>query len=373
MYSDEKQKIEMDHVEFILCHDRLDEQTVIDQSSHSDRTESISERCQQFCGLGLCNHHQYSTTTVNGSAGGNVGVYALTAITGKETMSISGTYHEADATAGLAQLALSAAITDAKSRSATTILTELGTQTLTGGVYTSESGTFGLTGELILDGQGNSNTVFVFLMASTLITADASKITLINGAQACNVFWQVGSSATLGTNSEFAGHILSTGSITANTGAIINGSLLASTGAVTLSGNSISNNVCSLSMATLTIIKHVINDNNGTLIASNFNLHIKLNGVDVVGSPAIGSETGVVYTLEVGTYVISEDGAPGYLASYSGDSLTGTITLAVGESKTITVTNNDINPNMLPDTGEQDIILLGGGTHDCLYGSVVSE
>lgn len=311
--------------------------------------------------LGYSTITNTGTTTISGSAGGNVGVYALTAITGKETMSISGTYHEADTAAGLAQAALANAITDAKSRTATTIPTELGTQTLTGGVYTSESGTFGLTGELILDGQNNSSTVFIFKMASTLITADASKVTLINGAQACNVFWQVGSSATLGTNSTLAGHILATESITANTGAIINGSLLASTGAVTLSGNSVNNNSCTLSTATLTIIKHVINDNTGTMIAANFNLHLKLNGLDVVGSPAIGSETGVVYTLEVGTYVISEDSTPGYLASYSGDSITSTITLAAGESKTITVTNNDINPNMLPDTGEQDVILLGGG------------
>lgn len=311
--------------------------------------------------LGYSTITNTGTTTISGTAGGDVGVYALTAITGKETMSITGEYHEADEKAGLAQAALAAAITDAKGRTATTIETELGTQTLTGGVYTSESGTFGLTGELILDGQNNSETVFIFMMASTLITADASRVTLINGAQACNVFWQVGSSATLGTNSTLAGHILATESITANTGATVNGSLLANTGAVTLSGNSITNNSCVASTATLTIIKHVINDNTGTLLAANFNLHLKLNDVDVAGSPAVGSETGVVYTLNAGTYVISEGSTPGYLATYSGDSITGTITLAAGESKTITVTNNDINPNMLPDTGEQDMLLLAGG------------
>ena len=302
------------------------------------------------------------TTTIGGTAGGDVGVYPLTSITGKATMTISGAYHEGDAGAGLAQTALTAAITNAAGRSATTILTELGNVTLVGGVYTSASGTFGITGELILDGQNNPNAVFIFKMSSTLITADASTVTLINGANACNVFWQVGSSATLGLSSTMEGHILATESITANTGAIINGSLLASTGAVTLDGNTITNNVCATSetTATLTIYKHVINDNTGTMTAANFNLHLKLNDVEVVGSPAVGKETGLVYTLEPGTYVVSEDAATGYLASFSGDSTTGTITLAAGESKTITVTNNDINPNPLPDTGVQDTVLLGG-------------
>lgn len=302
------------------------------------------------------------TTTIGGTAGGDVGVYPLTSITGKATMTISGAYHEGDAGAGLAQTALTAAITNAAGRSATTILTELGNVTLVGGVYTSASGTFGITGELILDGQNNPNSVFIFQMSSTLITADASTVTLINGANACNVFWQVGSSATLGLSSTMEGHILATESITANTGAIINGSLLASTGAVTLDSNTITNNICATSetTATLTIYKHVINDNTGTMTAANFNLHVKLNDVEVVGSPAVGKETGFVYTLEPGTYVVSEDTATGYLASFSGDSTTGTITLAAGDSKSITVTNNDINPNPLPDTGVQETALLAG-------------
>ena len=178
---------------------------------------------------------------------GDVGVSPLTSITGKETITITGAYHEADASVALAQISLTEAITNAAGRSATTILTELGNQTLIGGVYTSASGTFGITGELILDGQNNKETVFIFKIASTLITAENSKVTLINGAQACNVFWQVGSSATLGTGSMLAGHVLATESITANTGVIVNGSLLANTGAVTLSGNTITNSVFSAS------------------------------------------------------------------------------------------------------------------------------
>lgn len=309
--------------------------------------------------LGYSTVTNTGTTTIGGTAGGEVGVYPLTSITGKETMTISGAYHEGDAGAGLAQTALTAAITNAAGRSATTILTELGNVTLTGGVYTAASGTFGLTGNLILDGQNNPNTVFIFQMSSTLITADASTVTLINGADACNIFWQVGSSATLGTSSSISGHILATESITANAGAIIQGSLLASTGAVTLSGNTITNNVCpAATTASLTIIKHVINDNTGTKTAADFNLHVKLNDVEVSNSPAVGSETGTVYILEAGTYVISEDSATGYVLAFSGDSSNGTITLVAGDEKTITMTNNDINPNPLPDTGVLDSAFL---------------
>jgi len=309
--------------------------------------------------LGYSTVTNTGTTTIGGTAGGEVGVYPLTSITGKETMTISGAYHEGDAGAGLAQTALTAAITNAAGRSATTILTELGNVTLTGGVYTAASGTFGLTGDLILDGQNNPNTVFIFQMSSTLITADASTVTLINGANACNIFWQVGSSATLGTSSSISGHILATESITANAGAIIQGSLLASTGAVTLSGNTITNNVCpAATTASLTIIKHVINDNTGTKTAADFNLHVKLNDVEVSNSPAVGSETGTVYILEAGTYVISEDSATGYVLAFSGDSSNGTITLVAGDEKTITMTNNDINPNPLPDTGVLDSAFL---------------
>ena len=80
-----------------------------------------------------------------------------------------------------------------------------------------------LTGPLVLDGAGNVNSVFIFQTDSTLITASGSTVTLINGAQECNVFWQVGSSATLGTGSVFGGNILALTSITVNTGVTVHG------------------------------------------------------------------------------------------------------------------------------------------------------
>ena len=117
-----------------------------------------------------------------------------------------------------------------------TVSADLGNQTLLPGVYTSAS-SLGLTGELVLDGGGDSAAVFIFQAGSSLTTASGSRVSLINGANACNVFWQVGSSATLGTGSVFVGNLLALTSITATTGANVEGRLLARNGAVTLDTN----------------------------------------------------------------------------------------------------------------------------------------
>ncbi|KAK3109362.1 hypothetical protein LTR53_017462, partial [Teratosphaeriaceae sp. CCFEE 6253] len=111
--------------------------------------------------------------------------------------------------------------------------------TLNAGVY-SFSSSGGLTGILTLDGQGDPNAVFVFQFGSTLTTATASSIVLINGAQACNIYWQVGSSATLGTATVFAGNVIAQASITVTTGtSLLGGGFFALTAAVTLDTNAI--------------------------------------------------------------------------------------------------------------------------------------
>jgi hypothetical protein len=119
---------------------------------------------------------------------------------------------------------------------------ELGGRTIGPGVY--QGGTIELTGTVTLDAGGDPNAIFVFKAASTLVTASASRVVLVNGAQACNVFWQVGSSATFGTTTEFAGTVIATASITATTGAVINGRLLALNAAVTLDSNTITVPTC---------------------------------------------------------------------------------------------------------------------------------
>ena len=120
---------------------------------------------------------------------------------------------------------------------------DLGGLTLVPGVYCFSSSAQ-LTGALTLDAEGDPNAVWVFQIGSTLTTASNSSVLLINGGQACNVFWQVGSSATLGTTTSFVGNILALTSITLNTGANVSGRALARNGAVTLDTNTISVAVC---------------------------------------------------------------------------------------------------------------------------------
>jgi hypothetical protein len=140
---------------------------------------------------------------------------------------------------------LTAAYKDAAGRSgAITKTGDLGGQTLTAGVYKSTS-SLGITGDLTLDAQGNPAAVFIFQIGSTLTTASGSHIVLVNGAKACNVFWQVGSSATLGTASIFKGNIMALSSITVTTGVNLEGRALAENGAVTLDSDVITGCACS--------------------------------------------------------------------------------------------------------------------------------
>jgi type VI secretion system secreted protein VgrG len=143
----------------------------------------------------------------------------------------------------LAQVALTAAYNDAALRTLPiTVAGNLGGQTLAPGLYKSTSSLMIAVGEtLTLDGQGDANSVFIFQMASTLTAFSGSRVRLIGGAQAANIFWQVGSSATLGTYSTFSGTIMAQASVTLDTGAALNGRALARTGAVTLDNNTMVN------------------------------------------------------------------------------------------------------------------------------------
>lgn len=137
------------------------------------------------------------------------------------------------------------AYNDAAGRSPTTqIGTNLGGAVLVDGTYDSATGTFGITGTLTLDGQGNPDSVFIFKTSTTLITDSSSHVVLTNGAQACNVYWQVGSSATLGTSSDFSGTIMALISITDNGSTSVNGRLLARGGDVTLNNTTVTKPSC---------------------------------------------------------------------------------------------------------------------------------
>lgn len=178
---------------------------------------------------------------------GDVGLHPGTAVTGFNTVTLNGAQHVADAVALKAKNDLATAYGDAAGRTpVTAVPTELGGTTLKAGVYGSD--TLGLTGTLTLDGPG----VFIFQAASTLITAPNSSVALINGASACNVYWQIGSSATLATSTSFKGTILALTSIGLQTGATLEGRALARNGAVTLDTNVINSSACAAPLPSAT-------------------------------------------------------------------------------------------------------------------------
>ncbi len=192
-------------------------------------------------GLGAFEILAGSTVTSTGATTvtGDLGVSPGIAVTGFPPSILNGVMHVGDPTAALAQLALTTAYDAAAGRSigAIGIAGNLGGLTLAAGVYKSTSSLEISSGDLTLDAQGDTNAVFIFEMGSTLVTTTGRKVILAGGAQAANIIWQVGSSATLGVSSVFKGNILAMASITVNTGASVEGRLLARTGAVTLDSN----------------------------------------------------------------------------------------------------------------------------------------
>lgn len=211
-----------------------------------------------ICGLGLA---AYANAQVTLGTAGQYGVFAASTITSTGLSTVNGKiglspgtsitgFPPGIATGGqdvnnnaatTAKTDIAAAYAALVALAVTTDLTgqNLGGLTLTSGVYGfSSSGS--LTGTLTLDAQGDPNALFVFKFGSTLITASNSNVVLINGAQACDVYWQVGSSATLGTGTAFIGNVIAQASITATTGvSLLGGGLYAMTAAVTLDTNMI--------------------------------------------------------------------------------------------------------------------------------------
>jgi Ice-binding-like len=180
---------------------------------------------------------------------GNVGVSPGSSITGFPPGTVTGgAIHAADATASQAQSDLTVAYNTAAGMPCGVDLTgqNLGGLTLTPGVYCFTSSA-ALTGTLTLNFQGNPNAFFLFKIGSTLTTSSASSVVVTNNAGAScpsNLFWQVGSSATFGTGSSFAGNVMALTSITLTTGASLTGRALARNGAVTLDTNTVNSASC---------------------------------------------------------------------------------------------------------------------------------
>jgi hypothetical protein len=178
------------------------------------------------------------TCVTGGTINADVGVSPGSTTTGFPPCVITGSTNLANAASAQAQLDLTTAYNYLAGRPCGTVVTpaDLGGRTLPPGIYCTAS-SMAVTGTVTLDGQGNANAVWVFQMGSTLTTGTTANIALIGGAQAKNVWWQVGSSATLGTGTTFRGNILALTTITLVDNATMLGRALARNGAVSLGTN----------------------------------------------------------------------------------------------------------------------------------------
>jgi hypothetical protein len=197
-----------------------------------------------------------AVTNTGGSVlNGDLGLSPDTLLKGFPPGTLNGGLHYTDAVAAGAQSDLTTAyVIAANLTPATTVgLSDLNGMTLVGGIYSGGALSLPVGGEVTLDGGGDPSSVWVFQAASSLVANSGSSVTLINGANACNIFWQVTSSATIGTNADFVGTVMALTSIQAQTGATINGRLLARNGAVTLDDNLITSSGCTPVTATGTL------------------------------------------------------------------------------------------------------------------------
>jgi hypothetical protein len=305
-------------------------------------------------------------TTVNGNVGASPG----SSVTGfPPGVVVGGAIHNNDAVAVQAQNDLTTAYNEIAGTACTADLTgqNLGGLTLTPGVYCFSSSAQ-LTGALTLNALGNPNALFLFKIGSTLTTSSGSSVTVINGGSSCNrVFWQVGSSATLGTGTSFAGDILALTSITLTTGANTTGRTLARNGAVTLDTNNV--NTCGAVVACSVITVNPPTLPNGTAGAA-YNQIVSATGgtapytfaissgalpTGLLLNPATGAITGTPTTPGTFSFTITATDAAGCSGSRP-----YTVNIAAAGCPVITVNPATLPPGVVAVPYSQSITATGG-------------
>ncbi len=278
-----------------------------------------------------------STVTNTGptSLSGELGVSPGTAITGFPPGVAGGATHAGDANAASAQSSLTTAYLDAAGRAptGTSLGSALAGGTFLAGVYNASS-SLDVSGAVTLDGEGDPNAVFVFQVGASLTTASSTSIVLTGNAQACNVFWQVGASATLGTTTTFAGSVLAQTSISVGTGTTVAGRALARDGAVTLDTTVFTDPSCVSTPTTTTVTATPATAGGTTTVTA------------TVAAPGAATPTGTVtFTADgavVGTAPVGPDGV-------------ASITLPVGTATDVTLGatydgSGSYAPSMAPPT-----------------------
>jgi len=322
---------------------------------------------QNFGVLGGSTVTNTGATTVNG----NVGVSPGSAVTGfPPGVVVGGAIHTNDAVAMQAQNDLTTAYNNIASTPCTVDLTgqNLGGLTLTPGVYCFSTSAQ-LTGTLTLDGLGNPNALFLFKIGSTLTTATGSTVTVTNAGTGCNnVYWQVGSSATIGTGSAFAGDILALTSITLTTGANTNGRALARNGAVTLDTNQVNTcgpgvlcpvitvNPATLPNGAVAVPYNQIVTGSGGTAPYTFSVSSGALPTGLILNPATGAITGSPTTPGTFTFTITARDANGCSGSRF-------YTVNIASSATcqvITLSPGTLPPGMLGTPYSQSVTASGG-------------
>jgi len=305
-----------------------------------------------------------STVTNTGPTSliGDLGVSPGTSITGFPSGVVNGTIHAADGVAAQAQVDAGTAYSFLAAQACTSDLTgqDLGGLTLTPGVYCFNTSAQ-LTGTLTLNAAGDPNAVFVFQIGSTLTTASNSAV-VVSGGSPCNVYFQVGSSATLGTGTQFSGNIFALASITMTTGASVSGGSYALNGAVTMDSNS-----ATACQGTLQVCKVA---GAGIAVGTPFTFNVAGNPVTVLAGLAPGGSCStalvvpalpatITETIPSGTTLASVSTLPGAGLLISSDLAAGTATVAVNPGgQTIVTFVNTIPPP--PTTGFLQICKIAG-------------
>lgn len=278
--------------------------------------------------LGSTYTNTVAGTTINGDLGYTSGPATAPTVNGT-TFINSGTYAQAGIDQGTA-------LSNLNSQSCTSlgaIVTLSGTYTP--GCYSSTGAMdIALSTTVTLNGAGT----YIFRPNGAFTTGANAIVSLTGGASASDVFWTPTAAVTLGANNTFKGTVIAASGITI-------GSTVGWIGRALAFGGTVSTDVDTITVPTnLRVIKLVVNTGGGTAVASNFNVHVKLSGTDVSGSPTVGTSVpGTSYALAAGTYVVSEDTNTGYGVTFSGDcNSSGSVTLSAGDDKTCTIINTFI-------------------------------